>query len=324
MRNRQVQPLTGHRRFKHLQLRLPPLRAHQGHARVLLIDQVVVALVQQLLERLHGTGHRFELEIVPGIVIELLAVAVADQRSAIAAFEVRPLTISKGIVLADPDNAADTQERRADEVHLLLALLGQEVPRHQVDTPATHLFLCPRPWPAVYHLHVQAKRVAHGLEQVGIGPDQLLRVVRVTPEIRRVLRIAGSGQLAAHPLCHRQFGQNKQAQQQQQRPATTMLDHLHPPEAVAFSGQAWSRKPPHPVGQSGVDGRVVQTVWLRIGHAPAFHAPFARYPALSRWAGKHIPARAGVWLGTSPDRRPGPVHPPRWHGQARAQGRCLG
>ncbi|MNC82806.1 hypothetical protein D3C75_1364680 [compost metagenome] len=60
MRQRQVQAFTGHRRIEHLQLLVHTQRARQRHAGVLLIDQVVVALVQQLLERLPGTGNGFE------------------------------------------------------------------------------------------------------------------------------------------------------------------------------------------------------------------------------------------------------------------------
>ncbi|MNN25009.1 hypothetical protein D3C81_1384620 [compost metagenome] len=194
--------------------------------------------MHQLLERLPGTGHRFEGEVGLGVFIELLAMAVADQGAALAALEVGPLPVGKDIVPAHPYYARGVQEWRGDKVHLLPAGLGQKIPGHQVNPPGAHFLLRTRPRPNVNKVDVQPQLLAQVLEQVGVGTDQLLRVLRVAPQVRGVFRVAGRGQPSAWLVrCGRQGQQ--QARQQQQGFAQATLDHLQPSAHVTSGDPAW-------------------------------------------------------------------------------------
>ncbi len=100
-----------------------------------------------------------------------------------------------------------------NEVHLQPACFGQEIPGQQIDPTGAHLFLGSRPRPAVNHFDIQPQLLAQVLEQVSIGTDQLLGVLRVAPQVRRVFRIAGRGEPSACIIRYRSQGQRQQAQQ---------------------------------------------------------------------------------------------------------------
>ncbi|MCY1552576.1 hypothetical protein D9M68_889820 [compost metagenome] len=63
------------------------------------------------------------------------------------------------------------------------------------------------------------------LEQVGIGPDQLLRVLRVTPQIRRILGITGGNQALTLAGGGTQPWQQSHAKQQQYGFQQTTFEH---------------------------------------------------------------------------------------------------
>ncbi|AGN82712.1 hypothetical protein L483_18985 [Pseudomonas putida H8234] len=73
------------------------------------------------------------------------------------------------------------QEWRGDKVHLLLPGVGDEIPGQQVDPACADFFLGTRPRPTVHHLDFQPQLLAQVFEQVGVGTDQLPRVLRIAP-----------------------------------------------------------------------------------------------------------------------------------------------
>ena len=79
------------------------------------------------------------------------------------------------------------------------------------------------PMPAVDFLSPLGLLTA--LQQVGIGTDQLLRILRVAPEVWRVLRITGRHQALAFACGNGKCRHQQQSEQQKRRPIKTTLKH---------------------------------------------------------------------------------------------------
>ncbi|MNG11443.1 hypothetical protein D3C84_949880 [compost metagenome] len=115
------------------------------------------------------------------------------------AAQVVPARIGEGLVALDPDYALGFEEGRVDVVHGLQARQGEEGPGDQVDPAGAHLVLGAGPGAGVEDLHFQAQLLGDLLEQVGVGAYQMLGVLRVAPEIRGILGVAGGHQPLALP-----------------------------------------------------------------------------------------------------------------------------
>ncbi|MNF89626.1 hypothetical protein D3C84_721580 [compost metagenome] len=115
------------------------------------------------------------------------------------AAQVFPAAVGEGLVALDPDYALGFEEGWMDVVHGLQARQGEEGAGDQVDPAGTHLILGTGPGAGVEDLHLQAQFLGDLLEQVGVGAYQLLGVLRVAPEVRRILGIAGRHQPLALP-----------------------------------------------------------------------------------------------------------------------------
>ncbi len=104
-----------------------------------------------------------------------------------------------------------------DVVHHTQARHRQESTGEQIDAAAPGFFLSAGPGAGVNHLDLQSQLFAEMLQQFGIGTDQLAGVGRVTPQIRRILRIAGGHQFLAGFLCLNRQVRQRQEQRQPQR-----------------------------------------------------------------------------------------------------------
>ncbi len=193
--------------------------------------------MHQLFESLPGAGHRFEHQVLPGIGIELLTVTVIDQRSALEALQIRPLPVDEAMPLTSPDHARRVEKCWQNVVHLLPASVGNEVAGHQVDPAGANLFLGSGPRAYIEDVDFQAKAVGQVGDQIGIGPNQVLRVEGVMPKVRWVFRISGSGQAFTRLGSHCQRWQQPEAQQ-----ANQTLDHARTPadDAVIPRSLRWA------------------------------------------------------------------------------------
>ncbi|MNN38854.1 hypothetical protein D3C81_1528680 [compost metagenome] len=96
-----------------------------------------------------------------------------------------------------PDLHRHLEIGRMDEVELLETRRRQVAAGQQIDPPVQRIGLRAGALAGVDHLDLHAQRLAQLLEQVGTGADQLLRVLRIPPEIGWLVRIAGRHQALA-------------------------------------------------------------------------------------------------------------------------------
>lgn len=80
------------------------------------------------------------------------------------------------------------------EVHGFQARHGQKGACQHIDATGAHLLLGARPGPSIDHLDADAEILGHRLEQIDRSADQLFRILRVTPQVRRILGVARGDQ----------------------------------------------------------------------------------------------------------------------------------
>ena len=74
-------------------------------------------------------------------------------------------------------------------------------------------------------LYRHTQLIGQVLQQVGIGADQLLRILRVAPQVWRILRITRRHQALALACGNRKRRHQQCREQQQRRPIKTTLKH---------------------------------------------------------------------------------------------------
>ncbi|MNY07892.1 hypothetical protein D3C86_1407160 [compost metagenome] len=139
--------------------------------------------------------------------------------------QVGPTGIGKLRTFTHPDHARGEEKRRVHIVHAFQTRQGQKSTGEQIDPPRAHFVLGARPGPGVDHIDHQIQLFGQMLEQVGIGPDQLLRVLRVTPQIRRILGITGGNQALTLAGGSTQPWQQSHAKQQHYGFQQTTFEH---------------------------------------------------------------------------------------------------
>ncbi|MCY1415842.1 hypothetical protein D9M71_313380 [compost metagenome] len=211
----QIQTFAGNRRFQGEQIVSHAQGVGQHQAGVALVEHVVGALQQKLLVGLGQAGDFLELEVFPGETVEAFAEAVLHQGAAGVAAQVIPTAVGECLVALHPDNALGFKEGRMHVVHGFQARKSEEGPGNQIDPAGADFILGAGPGTGVEDVHLQSEFFGDLLEQVGVGAYQLLGVLRVAPEVGRVLGIAGGHQALALPGRVPESGKQAQHEEKQ-------------------------------------------------------------------------------------------------------------
>ncbi len=111
-----------------------------------------------------------------------------------------------------------------DVVHRLQPRQGEEGAGDEIDPAGAHFILRTGPGTGVKDVDLHADLITDAVQQIGIGTNQQLGIVRVAPEVRRVLGVARRHQVLT--LLGRQGeGRNQQAGDQQRSEEETSVHH---------------------------------------------------------------------------------------------------
>ena len=184
--------LVDQRALQDIQLIQHIALSRQRQPLMALMDQVIHLTIEQQGKGLLDAGHRAQLQMIRRVGIEGGSEAASGQGHTPTTAQVIPATVGKGLAPAHEDHTGNLHERRVDVVHLPQPFRCQKGTGQHIHPATAHLLLGLAPTPHVQRIDMDASGFQRLFQQLHGRPDQPPRVIRIHPQQRRVVGIAGN------------------------------------------------------------------------------------------------------------------------------------